>query len=128
MQVDKPKLSPTEQALLDRVFCPVCRATRIKTSAWFARCPNGHGKLVKAFSTVTAAKALRLILPVAKYYGRSQRRIQFMIDGHEGIYCYRGHDSMRSVTLSTQVDSDQVLAKHDTDAGWLVRRYTRIVN
>jgi len=72
-------------ALLEKLVCPECDATRIKTPSG-ATCPNGHGRIqpnVKAHQ-VRAARRLRWMmeLPVATTSGKGA----YSIGGLEGVW------------------------------------------
>lgn len=89
--------------IADRVVCPECNAIRVRTSKRYCFCPNGHGRLVKAF---TLRQAFIATFPEAHCTGSRKGRNTYEIDGVEGVFLLAGR-----AVMGEPSNSDEVLAK-----------------
>ena len=110
------------KSLIRRVFCAECGAVRIRQACSpYAVCPNGHGRLVPRFTKAECQQAIAAVLSQA----RRVERNTFAIDGHDGLFCYRGGSGRRRVEPDAKVQTDELVARHVLRTPALVRVFAR---
>jgi len=109
--------------LVKRVVCCECGEIRVHNyRSPYAVCPNGHGKLVRRFSQAEERRAIAAVLPEARLVGHRR----FTIEGHDGLFAYRNGSGHKPARPGDTVGPDQVIARHETTAGRLIRVFSRI--
>lgn len=110
------------KTLRNRVLCPECGAVRIRNRrSPHAVCPNGHGKLVPRFSRHELREVLSATIPRA----RRIRRNTFVVDGYQGLFCYRGGKGRKRATPGMAIEPGEVIARHVTGRRQLIRVFSR---
>jgi hypothetical protein len=105
-------------ALTKRVFCGECGSVRIRQGrSRHAVCPEGHGRLVAAFTLRERRKAIVTALPQA----RRIHRHAFEITGREGLFDYPAGSGRRPVEPNASVQADELVACYYTGTRTLVR-------
>ena len=111
-----------KRSTLNRVFCDECGAIRIHNSrSPYAVCPNGHGRLVRRFTSQEQREAILETLPQAQRVGRHA----FQIAGHDGLFDYRAGSGRRPVGPDASVQANEVVACYQASNRVFVRVFAQ---
>lgn len=112
--------------LAQRIWCPECGSVRMRSRTFrYTVCPNGHGKLVPAFTKADYKMTVVSGLPEATRVWAPAK--SFTIVGREGLWFWEAGDGNRLAGPGAHVRNDQVVARYHTPGGLtLVRVFTQV--